>query len=113
MRFNFSRRTKCDVNPPSIRFPPRDARREPFVRVGDPAIVLFLEFVLRRIRRRITSQPELLDELLPLIIGSKPLECRSLLISDDVTDILAKPLTVWGLQFLAELFLPLAAFLVA
>ena len=39
------------------------------IRVGDAAIMLFLELVFFRVRRGVAAQPELLDELLALFIG--------------------------------------------
>ena len=39
------------------------------VGVCDAAVMLFLKFVLLGVGRGIAAQPELLDELLPLIVG--------------------------------------------
>ena len=41
------------------------------VGIGDAAVVLFFEFVLFGIGRGVAAQPELLDELLALFVGSE------------------------------------------
>jgi len=58
------------------------------VGVSDAAVVLFLKLVLDRIRRGIAAQPELLDELLALLVGLKPVERLYLLGADDVRNVL-------------------------
>src|ERR1039458_7106871 len=60
--------TVHDVNAPAVGSPPREARRKMFVGIGNAAVVLFLEFVLRRVRSRVAAQPELFDKLVTLLV---------------------------------------------
>ena len=72
------------------------------VRVGDAAIVLFLEFVLWRVRSGIATQPELLDELVTLFVVGQLLERRELFRRDDLAHVFVQPLLVGGAQLLLE-----------
>ena len=73
------------------------------VGVGDAAVVLFLELVFDGVRRGVAAQPELLDELLALVVGLQVLEGGPLLVGDDVGHVLVEPLAVGRLQLLFEL----------
>src|SRR6185437_7901258 len=53
-----------DVYVAPIGLPARLASSEVLVGVGDPAVVLFAEFVLGGFRIRIAAEPEVLDERL-------------------------------------------------
>src|SRR5215472_18169636 len=58
-----------DVDPAAVRSPSGYAGGEPFVGIGNSAVVLFLELVLDGIRGRIAPLPKRLDELLALFVG--------------------------------------------
>src|SRR5580704_14424418 len=73
------------------------SREEMFVGVGNPAIVLLLEFILRRSRGGIAAQPELLDELFALLVGSELLISGCFFLRDDVDHVLGQPKPEWGL----------------
>src|SRR5947208_4034684 len=92
MRLDFVGLSIKDIDASAIRFPTWLSRGETLVRVGNTAVMFFLEFVLDGIRRRITPEPELLDELLTLFIRFQCLERRFLLVGDDVRDIFIQPL---------------------
>ncbi len=82
------------------------------VGVRDAAVVLFLELVFLGVGRGIAPQPELLDELLALLVGLQPLEGRSLFVGDDVTDVFVEPLLIGRFQLFAELRFVLLSLLV-
>jgi hypothetical protein len=81
------------------------------VGVGDAAVMLFFELVLFGVGRGIAPQPELLDELIPLFVGTQTLKRSALFISDDVDDVLVEPVFVGGFQLFAKLGLLLPALL--
>src|ERR1035438_561416 len=89
MIVNLIRRTVSDVNAAAVRLPSGDLRREMFVGVGDAAVMFFLE-------RRAALNPELLDELLALLVGGESLERGALLVGDDVGHILGEPFPIGG-----------------
>src|SRR6266498_358613 len=64
------------------------------VGVGDPFVIFFLKLVLVGVRIRISSAPELLYKPLPLIISLQLFKGLSLLISNDVGDVLVQPVLV-------------------
>src|SRR6516225_5926263 len=90
---------KRNVHVTAVGLPARFAGCEMFVRVSDAAIVLFAKLVLRRIGIRIATQPELLDEVVALLIIAQALEGFQLLVGDDPMNILIHPLLVGALQF--------------
>ena len=112
MRFDFVGRAEGDVDAAAVRLPAGDAGGVPLVGVGDAAVVLFLVLVFLRVRRGIAAQPELLDELLALLVGGQALEGLALFVGDDVDDVFVQPLAVRSFQLLAELLfaLPLLSF---
>src|SRR5205807_3128244 len=83
VRLDLIGRTKDDVSATAIGFPTRDACSKMFVRVCDPTVMLFLEFVLHRVRGRIASEPEALDKVVPLFIVRQLLERGAFLVGDD------------------------------
>ena len=103
MGFDLIGRAPHDVHPPAIRPPPGNARGEALIGVGDPAVVLFLEFVFDGVRRGIAPLPERLDELLALFIGLQLQERRALFIGNDVRDFLFQPFLIRGGEFFFEL----------
>src|SRR6266567_5604147 len=68
MRFDFVWRTPNDIDTAAIGSPAGNAGGEMFVRIGDAAVVLFLEFVFFSVGRRIAAQPELFDESVTLFV---------------------------------------------
>ena len=100
MRLDFVGRAIHDVNPPAVRLPTRDTSGVVLVRVGDTAIMLFLEFVLGSIRSGIAACPECLNELIAFLVVGELLECRTLFVRDDPTDVLVQPLLVGLAQLL-------------
>src|SRR5262249_53370938 len=66
----------------------------------DAPVVLVFELVLRRVRRRITPLPELLDELVALGVVAQFLERGELFVSDDPAYVFVDPFLVNA----AELF---------
>src|SRR5271166_2924828 len=74
------------------------------VRIGDPAIMLFLEGILRGFGVRISATPEILDELLALFIVSELKECIAFFLGDDVGGVFIEPLTIGTAEFLGGIF---------
>ena len=68
-----------DVNAAAIGLPAWNAGSEMLVGISDAAIVLFLVLVFRSVGSGIATQPELLDELVALLVVGKLLESRLLL----------------------------------
>ena len=101
MRVNGVGRAPGDVNPPAVRLPAGLAGRIVLVGVGDATIVLFAEFVLRRILVGVATQPEVLDESVALLVVAERPERLALLVGNDVAHILLQPRLVGPLQFLA------------
>ena len=84
MLISFIGRTVLDIDHAAVRLPARNARSKILVGVGDAAVMLFAVFVFFGVGSGIAAQPELLDELLALLIGLKLLECLFLFVADDV-----------------------------
>ena len=101
--FDFVGRAEGDVDAAAVGLPAGNARGVMLVGVGDAAVVLFLELVLDGVRRGVAAQPELLDELLALVVGLEALEGRPLLIRDDVGDVFVEPLPIRRFQLFLEL----------
>jgi hypothetical protein len=57
-----------DVDVAAIGLPAGLAGSKVLIGVGDAAVVLFAELVLRRIRIGVAAQPEVLDERLALLV---------------------------------------------
>src|SRR5262249_34691953 len=108
MRFNFIGGTEGDVDAPAVRLPSRNAGSVVLIGIGDAAVVLFLELVFDRVRRRVAAQPELLNELFALLVGAQTLPSSALFIRDDIRDVLVQPLAVRGLQLFAQLLFALS-----
>ena len=94
--------TPRDINASAVGSPARHPRREVFVGVGNAAVVLFLEFILRRVRSWIAAQPELLDKLVPLFVVGKLFKGGHFFRSDDVNHVLVEPLLIGGTQLLLQ-----------
>src|SRR5581483_3753932 len=88
----------------AVGLPAGDAGRKVLVRVGDAAVVLFLEFVLDGVGGGIAGLPESFDKLVALLIVRELLECDFLLIADDVGDVFIQPLLIRFAQLTTERF---------
>lgn len=92
MRVNFIRRTIADIDAAAVGLPARLTRCKVLVGKCEPAIMFFLELVLRRAGGRIAARPELLDEMLPLLVCVQTLKRGLLFVSNDVEHVLVEPL---------------------
>src|SRR5262249_9691673 len=86
--------TKLDVDLPAIGAPTRDARRKVLVRVGDAAVVFFFVFVFDRVGRWIATQPEMLDEVVALLVGGEAVEGGQLFRRDDPPHVFVETILV-------------------
>ena len=75
------------------------------VGIGDTAVVLFLVGIIDGIGIGIAALPELLDEVLALLIRLQSQESLAFGVCDDIGHVLAEPLFVWRGKFLEDLFL--------
>src|SRR5207249_9325981 len=96
------RRTVFDVDHAAVGFPAGDARRESLIGIRDAAVMLLAVLIFFGIGGGIAAQPELLDELLALLVGLQPPERLALLIGDDIADFLVHPLFIRSLQLFAQ-----------
>jgi hypothetical protein len=92
-----------DVDAAAVCLPAGNSRSVALVGVGDTPVVLFFEFVLDRVRRGIAAEPELLDKLLPLVIGGETPPRLALLIRDNLRHILVDPLLIRCFQLFVQL----------
>ena len=69
VRFDLIWLAKHDVDPAPIGLPSRDTAGVLLVGIGDPLVILLAVLVDIRVGIRIAAQPELLDELLALVVG--------------------------------------------
>src|ERR1700733_3851406 len=83
---------------PAVRHPSWFPSRKVFVRIRDARIVLIAELIVRRVWVRITTLPELLDELVALLIVREVLKCLRLFIGYDPAHVLIHPGLVLTLQ---------------
>src|SRR5208337_94065 len=95
--------TPDDVDAPAIRLPARDPGSEMLIGVGDAAIVLFLEIIVRQIGVAAAAQPELLDELLAFFACFQLEKRAALFRRNDVDDVLVQPRPIRTLQLLEGL----------
>ncbi len=110
MRVDAVRFAVSDIHVTAIGLPSRLASSEMLVRIGDAAIVLFAELILRRVGIRIAAQPEVLNKGFPLFIVRQAFERLHLLIGDDPAHVLVEPLLIGAFQLLLQ-FLLLLEFL--
>ena len=104
--------TVHDVHAPAIGLPAHLARGETLIGVGDAPVVLVPELVDHGVRIGIPSQPELLDELVALLVVGQTVEGVSLIGSNNVGDVLLEPfLEEPVLSFPAQRPLPLPVLL--
>ena len=102
--------TPDDINASAVGSPARDAGGVMLVGILNAAIVFFAEFVFLGVGSRVAAEPELLDELVTLLIGAEEFECLLFFRSDDVAHVLVEPGLVGFADFVlkaAEAFLAL------
>src|SRR5437867_4590602 len=107
MGFDLVRLAPHDIDTAAIGFPPRDAGRIVFVRVGNTLVILLAIFILVSVRIGIAPSPEFLYEPLALVVSLQLLESLSFIIGNDVGNILLQPVFVGLLQLgpdIARLF---------
>ena len=80
------------------------------VGIRDAAVMLFFVFVLFGIRSGVAAQPEVLDELLPLLVGLELLEGFAFFVGDDLDDVFVQPLLIRRLKLFAKLLFVLFLF---
>ena len=102
VRVDRVRLAEGDIDVAAIRLPARLAGGKVLVGIGDAPVVLFAEFVLRRIRIGVAAQPELLDEGVPLLVVAQVLEGLALFVGDDPGHVLVQPGLVGALQLLPQ-----------
>src|SRR5258705_8105854 len=95
VRINRVRGTINDVNAGAISFPPRDVRRKMLVSKGQASIVFLLKRVSRSARGGVSASPELLDEMVPLLVAGQLRELSTFLRRDDPTHIFIQPLLIF------------------
>ena len=83
------------------------------VGVCDAPVVLFLEFVLHRVRRGIAALPEGLDEIVALFVVGELPEGGALFVGDNPAHVFVQPLFVGLAYFLLESLLVLFLLLFA
>src|SRR6202162_1984111 len=103
VRLDLVCRAMNDVDAAAVRLPSGDARSEVLVGISDAAVVLFLEFILDGVGSGVAAQPELLDELLALLVGAELEEGLPLFVGDDVQDVFLEPLLIRGVQLFEKL----------
>ncbi len=102
-RFYGIGRAEQHIDSPAVRFPTGKlaAIGSPFfvhfIRYGDATVMLHLEIVVWRIGIDGTPIPELLDELISLLVGTQMQKGATFFRGDDVDGILAQPVasTCW------------------
>src|ERR1700761_5268810 len=102
MRIDAVRLAVGDVDMASIRPPAWLACGKMLVGISDAGVMFLAILILRRVRIGIATQPELLDELIPLLVIAQALESLQLLVGDNPADILIDPLLVLALQLVAK-----------
>ena len=80
--------------------------------IGNAGVVLLAELIVRGLRVRVATKPEVLDELLTLLVVLQAFERLHFLVRDDPDDVLVQPFLPWAvtLQLTAQIFLLLNLF---
>src|SRR5580765_1175371 len=99
MRLDFVGLAPGDVDPAAICSPAGNARGKMFVGVSDPLVIFLAIFVFVSIGIGIASPPKFFDKAFAFVVGCQLLESLSLLIGDDVGDVLVQPVLVGSFQF--------------
>src|SRR3984893_14874152 len=94
MTFNLVWRSPHDVHVSAIGLPSWNTRGVMLIRIRNPSIMLFFEFVIREVWVSAAAQPELLDELFPLLVGSQLPERVALFRRNNVDHVLVQPLLI-------------------
>src|SRR6266446_5013337 len=102
VRLGLVGRAVLDVDHAAVGLPSGNSGSEPLVGIGDAAVMLFAILVLFGIGSGVAAEPELLNELLSLLVGLESREGLTLLVGDDVADLFVEPLLVRSLQLLAQ-----------
>src|SRR5581483_2555601 len=89
--FDLVGRTVHDVNAAPVRLPSGDAGGKTLVGICDATVVLVLVLVFDGIGSGIATQPELLDELVALLVVGKLVKGGALLVRNDPADVLVQP----------------------
>src|ERR1700722_74765 len=103
MAVNLVWRAPHDIHVTAISLPSWNTRGVMFIRVSDPPVMLFFEFVIRQIWISAAAQPELLDELFTFFVSGQLSERVALFRRNNVDHVLVEPLLVRGVQFLERL----------
>ena len=111
VRFNLVGRTEGDVDAAAVGPPAGNARCVPLVGVGDPPVVLFPVFVLLRVGSGVSPQPELLDEVLALLVRRQANKSLLFFRGQDVADIFTHPLPEGSAQLVLKLLQAFLLFL--
>src|SRR5687768_2755907 len=83
-----------DVYAAAAGCPSRDAGSVVLVGVGDTLVILFAVFVLFRVRVGVAAAPEILDEVLTLLVGGQSIERPLFFLGDDVSDVGVAPFLI-------------------
>ncbi len=95
----------CNVDVAAVRHPSRLARSEVLVRIRDAGVDLVAILVVRRVGARVAPLPEVLDELVPLLIVREMLERLRLGVGNDPPHILLQPGLVDAVQLVLQVLL--------
>src|SRR6202011_922249 len=94
MTFNFVRRAPHDVHVSAIGLPSWNTRGVMLIRVRNPSIMFLFELVVRQVWVSAAAQPELLDELFPLLVSSQLPERVALFRRNNVDHVFVQPLLI-------------------
>jgi len=102
----------CNIDMTAVGLPSRLACGKVLVGIGDAGIVLFAKLIVRGVRVRIASQPEVLDERIPFFVIAQVFERLQLGIRDDPVNVLVDPLLIDAVQFALDFLLLLEPFFI-
>ena len=91
VRINIVWLAKSNIDVAAVGPPPRFARREVLVGIGNSTVVLFPVLVFGGIRVGVAAQPEGLDEGVALLIVAQTHEGSALFVGDDIGNFLVQP----------------------
>src|SRR5262245_40081981 len=87
-----------NVDATTISLPTGNAGGKVLVGVGDAFVILIAVFVFLGVRIRIAAAPEILNEILPLLIRGQGIKSLFLIFGDDVSDVRIDPFLIRVLQ---------------
>src|SRR6185295_9517978 len=107
MSLNLIRKSVKDVHLAAVGVHARDSRSEMVVRVVNSLVVLVPKLVFRWVGRGISNEPEVLNEILPLLVLCQFLECLPFFVCDDDVNVIGPSLqdAVLGFFFLRLFFI--------